>query len=78
MSQSEEKRGTQTEKGECEKLIKSRGASTHCLGAVMGVVWSWLALSGPSVQTHLLLPSLSPPNTFLSQEKTPFLLQLEL
>lgn len=64
MSQSEEKRRTQREKGECERLIKPRGASTHCLGAVMGVVWSWLALSGSSVQTHFLLPSLSSQNTF--------------
>lgn len=60
MNQSEEKRGAQREKGECGKLIKPRGASTRCLGAVMGVAWSWLALSRPSVQTHFLLPSLSP------------------
>lgn len=70
-------RNTQRERRMWEAYKTKR--SQHALSwAVMGVVWSWLALSGAFVQIHFLLPSLSPQNTFLSQEENPFLLQLEL
>lgn len=52
-----------------ENLQKLNGPSNYCLVAVIGVVWSLLALIGSSSQTYSLLPFHFPKtlrsNTFL-------------